>query len=293
MMKFRDAILRMIISIIASLPFGVLYFVSDILAFVLQHIFRYRISIVYENLEKSFPGKDKAEIKRIAARYYRNLADLTMEILKSSKMTAAQLESRVVFRNKEIFDELYSSGKNVFATLGHCGNWEWTGNKIALFLQHDGAAIYKPLQDKFFDQYMIGLRQKYKGTLMIDYKKVFRTLLSLKDKLFTVFVLADQSPAKTEIDHYEMFLGQKTPFFNGMEKVAKALNFTVLYLDVRRSRRGYYDVEVHVITSDASATTDGFITAKYAEMLEGTIRRQPDNWLWSHRRWKQKEEKTN
>ncbi len=291
MMKLRDQFLKIIISVLASLPFRVLYLFSDLLAFSIRNIFHYRKQVIIENLTRSFPDKDPKEIKKIAGRFYRNLTDLSVEIIKSSKMSPEALKSRVVFKNKEVIDRFYDDGKSVFLSLGHCGNWEWVGNRVALFLKHHGAAIYKPIRDPFFDSYMIGLRQKYKGTLMINYKKVYRTLLPLKNQLYTVFVLADQSPARTEIDHFEDFLGQETPFYNGMEKVARGLGYAVAYLDVRRTNRGFYEVEVKTITKDASVEPEGMITASYVKMLEDSVKRQPDNWLWSHRRWKQKEEK--
>jgi KDO2-lipid IV(A) lauroyltransferase len=292
-MKIRNAILTAVIFIIAILPFPVIYLLSDFLAFFIRDVIRYRRDVIMTNLSRSFPEKSEAEIKSIARKFYRNLADLIMETIKSSRMTRKQVEDRVKFLNQEIFGELYNEKRSVFAALGHCGNWEWVGNKIAAFLQHDGGAIYKPVHDKFFDDYMIGLRQKYKGTLMIDYKKVFRTLVSLKDKLFTVFVLADQSPPRTEMYYYVEFLGQQTAFFEGMEKVARALNYTVIYLDVKRVKRGYYQVDVKTITKESRDTAPGFINRSYVRLLEESIRNQPDNWLWSHRRWKKREEKPN
>ncbi|MEJ2595648.1 MAG: lysophospholipid acyltransferase family protein [bacterium] len=291
MMKFRDQFLKIIISVLASLPLGVLYILSDALAFLGRNIFHYRKEVIMRNLESSFPEKEPAEIKKIARRFYRNLTDFAVELIKSSRMPPELLESRVVFKNKEVIDRFYEDGKSVFLSLGHCGNWEWVGNRVALFLKHHGAAIYKPIHDPFFDRYMIGIRQKYKGTLMIDYKKVYRTLLPLKNQLYTVFVLADQSPARTEIDHFEEFLGQKTAFYNGMEKVARGLGYAVAYLDVQRTKRGFYQVEVKTITKDAGIEPVGMITTRYVKMLEASIIRQPDNWLWSHRRWKQKEKK--
>ena len=170
--------------------------------------------------------------------------------------------------------------------LGHCGNWEWAGNRIAMLLQHEGAAIYKPLSDKFFNDYMINQRQKYKGTIMINYKKTFRILAGLRDELLAVFMLADQSPAKTEINYWTKFLGRETPFYTGMEKIARALNYTVVYLDIQRKKRGYYSISIKMIAEHALSTRNFEITNQYIQLLEQSIIRQPDNWLWSHRRWK-------
>jgi KDO2-lipid IV(A) lauroyltransferase len=225
-----------------------LYAFSDLLTFLNVHVFHYRKEIIKTNLENCFPEKNEQERGEIIRKFYRNLSDLIVEVVKSGKMTRKQLEERVVFKNKHVLDDFYKEEKSVFALLGHCGNWEWVGNKIALFLKHDGAAVYKPLADKFFDDYMVKQRQKYKGTLMIDYKKVFRKLVTLKDRLITVFVLADQSPPRHEMNYFLTFFGQKTAFYDGTEKVARALNYAVIYLDVTRIKRGYYDVEIKTMT---------------------------------------------
>ncbi len=173
-MKFRNFFLLIFFKITASLPFSILYGLSN--SFVAQYIIRYRKEIVYQNLRNSFPDEGEKGIKKIASKFYHNLSDLVVEVIKSHKMTRQQLDERVSFKNQEVLkNELFVGSKNVFASLGHCGNWEWVGNKIATFLKHEGGAIYKPVHDKFFDDYMISQRQKYKGTLMIVYKKVFRT----------------------------------------------------------------------------------------------------------------------
>jgi Kdo2-lipid IVA lauroyltransferase/acyltransferase len=289
-MEIRNAFLKFIISVFASLPFGILYLLADLLAFLGQYVIKYRREVVYQNLRNSFPEKSEKEINKIAKHFYKNLADLVFETFKSFKMKKEVLQKRVKFKNQEVIDQLYVDKKNVFATLGHCGNWEWVGNRIALFLQHEGAAIYKPIHDKFFDNYMIGIRQKYKDTLMIDYKRVFRTLVSLKQKLFTVFILSDQSPPRTELNYFVDFLSQKTAFYDGMEKVARTLNYAVIYLDIKRVSRGFYEVEIIPITHDAKNTKEDFITKEYIRLLEKSIISQPDNWLWSHRRWKNREE---
>ena len=285
-MKFRNAIIKLFLNLIALLPFWALYTISDFLAFLMKSFIKYRRNIVYQNIKSSFPTKNENEIRIIASQFYLNLADLIVELIKSQKLGENQLINRVHINNEQVFEQLFNENKSVILSLGHCGNWEWAGNRIAMFLQHKASAIYKPLSDKFFDNYMINQRQKYNDTLMIDYKKTFRVLSGLRDELLAVFMLADQSPARTEINYWEQFLGRETPFYTGMEKIARALEYNVVYLDIQRSRRGYYSVDVQMITEDASSTNELEITKKYIHLLENSIINHPDNWLWSHRRWK-------
>lgn len=290
-MKVRDTVLKFSISLIALLPFSMLYALSDIAFFIIYYIIRYRRETVFENLSKSFPEKSHDEILQICKKFYHNLADFQFELIKSHRMTKKQVHDRVAFKNQGVFDELYQKNMNVIIALGHCGNWEWAGNKIALFLKHKGAAIYKPLLDEFFDKYMISIRKKYKNTLMIDYKKTLRTLLSLRDELYAVFMLADQSPAQAEINYWSNFLGRETPFYMGMEKIARTLNYAVVYLDIQRIKRGFYEAEVRIICWEGAITKPEEIMNSYISNLENSIISHPDNWLWSHRRWKYIKEK--
>lgn len=285
-MKIRNGLFRIIMSLIASLPFRLLYLVSDGLYVVVYYLIRYRRQVTYDNIRKSFPEKNEREINQIAKTFYQNLCDLVVEVIKSKKLPRSQLIERVTFSNEDIFEKLYQDKQNILATTGHCGNWEWVGNRLGLIIKHEGAAIYKPLMGQFFDDYLVAQRKKYANTLMINYKQVIRSLLKIKEKLVTVFVLADQSPAIHEIDYFVNFLGRRTAFYQGTEKVARTLDYAVVYLDIQRVKRGYYQVNVQPICSHAKQTKEGEVTGKYVQMLEQSVRTNPDNWLWSHRRWK-------
>lgn len=289
-MTLRNTLLKLLLNVLSSLPFWALYLFSDFLAFFISRIVNYRKQTVYKNIRNSFPEKDSAEINKIVAQFYRNLADLIVELIKSQKLSEEELVKRVKINDTSIFEKLYKEKRSVIISLGHCGNWEWTGNRIAMFLEHNATAIYKPLSDRFFNDYMINQRQKFKGTLMIDYKKTYRILADLRDELLAVFMLADQSPARSEINYWTDFLNQKTPFYIGMEKIARALNYTVLYLDIQRQKRGFYVVDVKMIAEHAKTTRQFEITNQYIRLLEKSILTNPDNWLWSHRRWKYNEE---
>ena len=76
----------------------------------------------------------------------------------------------------------------------------------------------------------------------------------------------------------------------GTEKLAKRYDSAVVYSEIRRVKRGYYELDATLITENAAETSEMEITEKYVQLLEQTIRRNPQYWLWSHRRWKRKRE---
>ncbi len=277
--------------LISWLPFPLLYMVSDVLYVKLYYLFRYRRRIVFTNLRNSFPEKSNQEIRKIGRKYYRHLADVILEIIKLRSLKGDQLVKRLHFNNLDEINAIHASGKSILGAIGHIGNWEWMPIGFQRFHPVKGFAVYKPLSDKFFDKYYHHIRSR----LLIDaevipFKQIFRVLVKHRgEKTFTV-IASDQTPHKDEINYWTRFLNQETAFFLGLEKMAVSLDMAVVFMDVQQTRRGYYEVNVIKITDTPGETKPCEIMERYVHLLEETIRRNPHNWLWSHRRWKYKRE---
>jgi KDO2-lipid IV(A) lauroyltransferase len=277
--------------LVSLLPFPLLYVFSDFLSFVLFHVIRYRKEVVFQNLRNSFPEKTDREIRRIARKYYHNLADITLEVIKTRTISKKQLVKRLTFTNIEIVDELYARNRSILVAIGHCGCWEWTGPVWQLFSQHKGFAVVKPLSDKFFEAYLTKLRSRFLiRAELVPFKQTMRTLIKYRNEPTLTILAADQTPHKDEINYWTTFLNQETPFFLGLEKMAIALDFAVLFADIRRVKRGHYELVITKITDEPTKTSQYEIIGQYVHLLEQAIRSRPDNWLWSHRRWKYKRE---
>ena len=82
------------------------------------------------------------------------------------------------------------------------------------------------------------------------------------------------------------FLNHDTPVYSGPERIARMQHSQVYYLDIRRPRRGYYIGKFIKMADDAAECEKFTLTKEYFRLLEESIRRQPQYWLWSHRRWK-------
>jgi len=98
--------------------------------------------------------------------------------------------------------------------------------------------------------------------------------------------LADQAPRDRKTARWVEFLGQDTASVPGLDVLARKFDFPVLYFHVRRSKRGFYEVVFSEIWKNPSEAAEMDITRAYARFLEEKIREQPENWLWSHKRWK-------
>jgi Kdo2-lipid IVA lauroyltransferase/acyltransferase len=274
--------------LISLLPFWLLRLKSDFLFLILYYVVRYRRKVVVQNLKNSFPEKPETEINQIARKYYRNLADIILEIIKLRHLTKDQLLSRVKVINDQVLHDLYNKQKSVIVVMGHCGNWEWASIAGKYHTEHRSYGMAKPLSDPFFDKYMMKLRTRLNPDSIVHFKRFFRMMVEKKDILTANLVAGDQTPTKGEINYWTTFLNQETAVFLGTEKIAKTLDMPVVYMDIQRSGRMRYEITLTLITDKPKETAEFEITEKHVRLLENAIRLHPENWLWSHRRWKHK-----
>lgn len=273
---------------ISLTPFSLLYLRSDCYFFLVYHLARYRRKVVRDNLVKSFPEKSPQEIKQIEKHFYHNLCDVFVETCKLMRVTRDELAKHVHFTNPEMIQELYDRQKSVFAAIPHSGNWEWFGKLLHLASSHKALGIYKKVKDPYFDAFMIDLRTNFHidEETVIESAVALKALVRRRNLLNSVLIVADQSPRGVESDYWTEFLHRDTCWFYGLERMAKLLDYAVVFVDMTRVRRGCYEVTFHKICDDPKPMPEGEIMEQYVRHVERFIQDNPDNWLWSHRRWK-------
>jgi KDO2-lipid IV(A) lauroyltransferase len=274
-----------ILKLLGHTPFWLLYIWADLIYFVCYQAIGYRKKTVIQNLKNSFPERNDQEIKEIAVKFYRHFADLVVETIKAFQISEENLIKRFQYKNPEILNELYAQGKSVALLSGHYGNWEWT---IALpkIIRHQVNVIYRPIQDETFDHYMKQVRSRF-GMLMMMARVSGRSMVELEKsgQLSATYYLTDQTALK-DTDYWMMFLNQETAVFPGAEIMATKFKQAVVFMDIQKVRRGYYEVEFTKLFDDASATKKYEVTKAHTQFLEDIIRKRPELWLWSHKRWK-------
>lgn len=274
--------------VITLLPLRVLYLFSDFLYFVLYYIISYRRKVVAENLTNSFPEKSAVELKIIEKKFYRHLADLIVEILKLTHMSKAQSLAHMKIDNVELLERLYSQGRDVIAVIGHYNNWEWL-KSLVFHTQFQTVSIYKPLQDKRFDKFLLDLRNR-EGMILTPMSLVVREILEARkaNRRSIYSFITDQTPPKGDIKYWTTFLNQDTPVYLGVEKIAAKYDMAVVFFNVRKISRGYYCYTPELLFEHSTGLPEFAITESHVRKLEETIRENPEFWIWSHRRWKHK-----
>jgi len=270
---------------ISFLPLGILYKVSDLLYFIFTRVFPYRKAVILGNIQRSFPSKSDAELQQLVKDFYRHFADILIEGVKNLTISKQQLKKRMVVRNPELMQELFDEKRNVILVSGHFNNWEWLISAQNLLFKHQAFGIGMPMTNKFWDKKVNQRRERF-GMQVINssnYQIKFRTY---KKKPFAVLTLGDQSPANTSKSYWMNFLNQETAVLFGTEHMANDYNFAVVFFVVHKVRRGYYELELKLVTKEAKNLEWGYITERHTKMLEKEINKNPDQWLWSHKRWK-------
>ncbi|MCF8380940.1 MAG: lysophospholipid acyltransferase family protein [Bacteroidales bacterium] len=274
------------LKLISLLPLKVLYILAAILTPFFSHVISYRKKIIRENLSKSFPEWNQKQIQETMFAFYSYFTRLIVESIKMFSMNLESLEKHIKFKNPEILHDYYSKGQSVIVISAHFGNWEWIlglHNKIP----HHSIGVYKPLNDKYFNDLMTNLRTKFKSSI-VGMREIPKVLMKLKSEGIPSVsgYIADQSPVWEEIQYWTTFLNQNTPVYMGPEKLARKMAMAVVYFRMKVVSRGMYEVEIVPITDDASKTPEYEVTERHVKLLEDDIKLHPEFWLWSHRRWK-------
>ena len=272
----------------ALLPFRGLYILSDILYLLAYYVVRYRRKIVRKNLKNAFPEKSVKGIGKIERKFYRHLCDYFVETIKTLHISDKDVRKRMKFENPEIIDRLTSNGKSCIVALGHYGNWEWV-TSVGLHLASDIVLgfVYKKLHSNAFNYLFLKTRSHFHAA-PIEMQSVIRQMIRTQNqgKIMVIGFLNDQRPSPRQDKYWTTFMNQQTPVQTGMEKIARRLGNSIVYLDIEKVKRGHYTGKFFVITPDASEETENSIMERYMRKLEETTMREPAYYLWSHDRWK-------
>lgn len=286
-MDVQSRILSFFIYLCSLFPFWVLYALSDLLYYILYYIIRYRREVVATNLKKSFPDKSQMQQTEIEKKFYRFLADLIVENIKMTSMSIKESKKRLTILNEEVVLDYLKKKQPVILVTGHYGNWEWGIHALSLMSSYPSLIVYKPLTNKAFERVYNRIRGRF-GAFMVPMKQTLRKILEFQNQPHTSVFLADQTPQRRESKHFVTFLNQPTLMYLGIEKIAKKINYPVVYCHIDRIRRGYYTCEFTTLIERPVDFPDNQITDAHSLFLEKIIQKKPELWLWSHKRWKHK-----
>lgn len=282
---FLYYIIYPIFYIISLLPLRVLYWLSDAIYVIVYYVFGYRKKVVLNNLNIAFPNKTHKEKTRIAKGFYHQFIDTFIETIKLISISKKQFLKRLDFDPSLLID-LQKTNQHIQLHSGHFFNYEFMNLGFAIYKQHyNWLGIYAPLSNKAFEKIIVDMRTKF-GTTLIS-TTTFRTKFhQYTTQPYILGLAADQNTHNPKNAFWTNFFGKKTPFVNGPEKGAKAMNTAIVMVYIYAVKRGYYKMETSLLTTEPTSLEKGEITKALANFIEQKIKEHPSNYLWSHKRWK-------
>ncbi len=272
---------------LSFLPLNFLYLLSDFLYIILYKGLKYRQKVVRTNLLNSFSEKSTEEIIKIEQKFYSHFCDLIVESIRLFSISEKELRRRSKILNPEVMNQLYDQGKSLILVAGHYNNWEMSAAILSAQVKHHIVGIYTPMSNEFFDSKFLNSRERF-GMKMLSKKFVKEGFEKNKEMLTATLFATDQSPTYSKSVHWTRFLNQTTAVLSGSERFSKEYDFPVIYINVTKTKRGYYEMEARILEKDPKQTHDGEITEKHTCWLEKQIVETPQYWLWTHKRWKRK-----
>jgi len=271
--------------LLSAIPLRAWYAIASFLAFVLDRILHNRQDVVDMQLEACFPDKDADWVASTRHAFFRNFADVTVEIVKATSMSPEEIDRRVTFENPEAPRAALASGQSIIIVTSHNCNWEWALLKLSRAMGAPVHATYKPLKGEFGDRLMLTIRSRF-GAEMISARRLLMRVLRYRGPARIVAMVTDQAPTESGVRYFTDFMGLDTAFFIGPEAIARAGKLPVWYLAMRRESRGHYRINFRQIATAGEELAPGALIERYVDEVETLTRENPPDWLWNYRRWK-------
>ena len=302
MKRIPVILLRAISKFFALFPLKFHYFWADFIAWILRDVVHYRRNVVTVNIARSFPRLRYREVEQLVDQFYTHLAEVVVETIWFSGATHAKLQKCDIVRvtNPEVLKEYFDNSPSVMILYSHCGNWELLGGILSYdhgsevrmpVTEQNLKIVYKKLNSPMWDEFMKGNRttptSDYHG--LVETGQLMRYIVGHRREKCIYLLNIDQSPYRGAGAHdIGAFLNQPTQASLGPAGLASRLGMSVLFMSFDRVARGRYEMTFTPICPDASRMKPAYILREYYDLLEKEIQANPVNWLWSHRRWKQR-----
>jgi len=273
---------------LSILPFRLLYAVSDFVYFIIYYIVGYRKKTVRENLALALPHLSDKERLSIEKKSIRHMCDMFLEMIKTMSISEKEINRRFAFTNLDDYLELEKQQKSVALICAHYASYEWVismNNRIS----YQGYAIYKRIANRYFDELVRKIRSKFRATLITTKETIPTIRQNAKSGKLGIYGFAsDQSPKLSSVFHWNSFMGIEVPVHTGAEMLAKKYDMNIVFLKVKKVKRGFYEATFAAIYEDVAQIPNYEITDAFLKLVEKQIHEAPEFYLWTHKRWKHK-----
>jgi KDO2-lipid IV(A) lauroyltransferase len=255
------------------------------LALLMRYVLRYRVRVARDNLAQALPELAPAARERILRLHYLRLAEVLFELPWLTHASAADLAERLPVGGMDLVQAELAAGRPVLLLSGHLSNWEWILQAVAAQLAVPFIAAYKPPHSEAADRQMLAVRSRF-GAKMVPAKRLLRELARQRGRAHVVGIVADQVPTSSAGRVWLTFMGRETAFFPGPAEIARIGGYSSFVIAQRRIAPGHYVCDCLPLAEAGEQLDVAAYTGRYAAALEQLVRAHPEEWAWTHRRWK-------
>ena len=239
--------------------------------------------IINSNIKRAFPNIEKSEMKKIKKFMWNNYGRIFAEYMFIKNFRSGKLSSEIYIEGKDILSEIINSKKQVIFISGHLSNFEL----MAMSLEKTGinlSAIYRPLNNIFLNKIMERIRKKYICKYQIK-KGIggLKNLIKLKKKNFSTALMIDQRVSEGILSN---FFGEKAFTTTIPAQLIKKFNIPVVPVYIERTKDIKFKIIIEKPIYFSKDDTIQEITDELNKILEAMITKNPEQWIWSHNRWK-------
>ena len=258
-------------------------FLSGNLMTLLGPMFRSK-KIIFSNLSKALPELDDIDKEKILKKMWFNYGRIFAEYMFIKEFRNDPKESRnIIIENPEILEKIRINSQPVIFISGHFNNFEL----MAMEIEKSGidlAAVYRPLNNKFINPIIENIRKKY-----ICKKQIKKGMTGTKELLLnfkkgtSIALMIDQRVSQgIECNLF----GQKALTTTIPAQFVKKFNAKIVPVYIERKNNKKFKINFQNPLEFSKDSTIETITTKLNKLLESMILKNPDQWIWSHNRWK-------
>lgn len=274
----------------SAIPRTVRRYISTRLFGLFYHLSPKQRLIAIHNLKQAFPEKSMEEIIIIARGVYRTMGVVAADFFELPSLTKENIENLVEIQGMEHCWKALEKGKGLLMFGAHFGNWELASIVVSLFLRKNLAALYRPLDNHFLDNLVTKVRSST-GITPLPKERAMRPMLRILKKNGILGILIDQNMAWQE-GVFVDFFGRPACTTDGLALLTLHTEAPVIPFYCVRLENGTYRMvigeEMEVVRTDNQQEDVLTNTQNFTRVIEDTVRRYPDQWLWVHQRWKTK-----
>jgi Kdo2-lipid IVA lauroyltransferase/acyltransferase len=244
-----------------------------------------RVKIALENLRAAFPNLSLSERKRIARQVYRNLAASAIEQIDLARAVATVTVDGLTEARLTHLQQLHKQGRPLLFVTGHYGNWEVLAQYLTT--RFENVSFLAKEQSNPYVNNMINRLRGAMGGHVIPTNTAPRVMPKLLKSGGALMLAVDQDAGRdgVMID----FLGRPAAYFRGWALFSYHYHVPVAFMFVRRESRGFTLEIADIVEPDLTAEKDTEIKrllTLFSDHLAAAITAHPEQWLWTHRRWK-------